>query len=167
MVPRLRRNAVAGAGDAVEEGTRNAGPRHPALAGTARICRVSINHPVIHQIPMLGRYFDIGPVPMSGSSTTVKQTTRLLGPSMRMNADLGDWERSLLNVQIAVGAGPVEALPGRVDGLLQRPELPDAVPQGGGQEHAGVPAPVEPAVLPPVCVPVHTTHRRQDRRRLP
>ena len=37
---------------------------------------------------------------MSGSGTSVKQTTRQLAPSMRMNADLGNWERSLLNIQI-------------------------------------------------------------------
>jgi acyl-homoserine lactone acylase PvdQ len=54
---------------------------------------------VIHQIPWLGKYFDIGPVPMAGSSTTLKQTTTLLAPSMRMNADLSDWDRSLLNIQ--------------------------------------------------------------------
>jgi acyl-homoserine lactone acylase PvdQ len=35
---------------------------------------------------------------MSGSGGTVKQTTWKLGPSMRMNADLGDWDRSLLNI---------------------------------------------------------------------
>ena len=35
---------------------------------------------------------------MSGSSTTVKQITRALGPSMRLNADLAAWDRSLLNV---------------------------------------------------------------------
>jgi penicillin amidase len=35
---------------------------------------------------------------MSGGPTTVKQTTAKLAPSMRMNADLGDWDRSLLNV---------------------------------------------------------------------
>ena len=29
---------------------------------------------------------------------TVKQFTRTLGPSMRMNADLADWDRSLLNI---------------------------------------------------------------------
>jgi penicillin amidase len=51
-------------------------------------------------VPLVGKYFDIGPVPMSGSSTTVKQTTRALAPSMRMNADLGDWENSLLNIPI-------------------------------------------------------------------
>jgi penicillin amidase len=35
---------------------------------------------------------------MSGSSSSVKQTTQRLGPSMRMTADLADWEKSLLNV---------------------------------------------------------------------
>lgn len=53
-------------------------------------------------VPLVNRYFDIdiGPTPMSGSSTTVKQTSAHLGPSMRMTADLGEWDRSLLNVTI-------------------------------------------------------------------
>jgi penicillin amidase len=85
--------------DAVEEGTRMQG-RDMRRWQYGAYLRVSITHPVIHQIPMIGKYFDIGPAPMSGSSTTVKQTTRSLAPSMRMNADLGDWDRSLLNVQI-------------------------------------------------------------------
>ena len=54
----------------------------------------------MHEVPLVGKYFDIGPVPMSGSSWTVKQTTRALAPSMRMNADLGDWESSQLNLPI-------------------------------------------------------------------
>jgi penicillin amidase len=58
---------------------------------------VTIRNPVLHEVPKVGPYFDIGPVPMSGSPLTVKQFTRLLGPSMRMNADLGDWDQSLLN----------------------------------------------------------------------
>jgi penicillin G amidase len=37
---------------------------------------------------------------MSGSTTTVKQLTRRLGPSMRMVADLSGWENSLLNVTL-------------------------------------------------------------------
>jgi acyl-homoserine lactone acylase PvdQ len=53
---------------------------------------------VTHQIPWIGPYFDIGKVPMSGSTTTIKQTTKTLAPSMRLNADAGDWDRSLLNV---------------------------------------------------------------------
>jgi penicillin amidase len=62
--------------------------------------RLGINHPVIHQVPLIGKYFDIAPVPMSGAATTVRQSTRRLAPSMRMNADLGDWERSLLNIEV-------------------------------------------------------------------
>jgi len=61
---------------------------------------VSIDHPVLHQIPWIGKYFDIGPVPMSGSGTSIKQTTRTLGPSMRMDADTSNWDGSLLNILI-------------------------------------------------------------------
>ena len=42
----------------------------------------------------------MGPVRMSGSSTTVKQTTRKLGPSMRFVADLSDWDKSLNNITV-------------------------------------------------------------------
>jgi penicillin amidase len=62
--------------------------------------QVQITHPVGHNIPLVGKYFDIGPVPMSGSSTSIKQTSKKLGPSMRLNADLSDWENSLLNLPI-------------------------------------------------------------------
>ncbi len=82
--------------DAVEEGRRMQGPD----AGKwqyGRMMRLRIDHPVTHQVPMIGRYFDIGPTPMSGSPSSVKQTTTRLAPSMRMTADLGDWAHSLLN----------------------------------------------------------------------
>ena len=85
--------------DAVEEGSRMQG-RDLKRWQYGAYWRVTLNHPVIHRVPVVGPYFDIGTVPMSGSSTTVKQTTRQLAPSMRMDADLGNWERSLLNVQI-------------------------------------------------------------------
>ena len=85
--------------DAVEEGRRMQGPDLQRWQYGAYL-RIAIDNPVIHQVPLVGKYFDIGPVPMSGASSTVKQTTRTLAPSMRMNADLGDWDRSLLNVQI-------------------------------------------------------------------
>jgi penicillin amidase len=83
--------------DAVEEGRRMQGP-DPAKWQYGRMMRLRIDHPVTHQVPMIGRYFDIGPVPMSGSASSVKQTTARLAPSMRMTADLGDWEHSFLNV---------------------------------------------------------------------
>ena len=61
---------------------------------------LTIRHPVGDKVPLLGPYFNMGPVPMSGSSTTIKQTTSVLGPSMRFVADLSDWDRSLNNITI-------------------------------------------------------------------
>jgi penicillin G amidase len=49
---------------------------------------------------MIGKYFDIGPVPMSGSANTIKQTSRKLGPSLRMIVDFGDFDRSLENITV-------------------------------------------------------------------
>jgi penicillin amidase len=49
---------------------------------------------------MIGSYANIGPVEMSGSSTTVKQTTRRLGPSMRFAADLSNWDQSLMGIMV-------------------------------------------------------------------
>lgn len=60
--------------------------------------RLEVDNPVLGKIPLIGSYFDIGPVPMSGSSTTVKQTTRRLGPSMRMVVDLGNLDDSVINI---------------------------------------------------------------------
>lgn len=65
-----------------------------------RYLQLAVNHPVGHQLPVVAHYFDIGPVAMSGGSTTVKQTTARLGPSERFNADLGNWDNSLLNLPI-------------------------------------------------------------------
>lgn len=59
---------------------------------------VTVENPVVHRIPWIGEYFDMARIPMSGSSTSVKQTTQRLAPSMRMDASPGDWDRSLLNV---------------------------------------------------------------------
>jgi len=85
--------------DAMDEGRRMQG-RDPNRWLYGKYMQLTITNPVIHKVPIVGRYFDIGPVPMSGSATTVKQTSFKLAPSMRMDADLSDWNRSLLNVQI-------------------------------------------------------------------
>jgi penicillin amidase len=61
---------------------------------------LKMTHPVGGELPLVGTYFNIGPVPMSGSTTTIKQTTRRLGPSMRMIVDLGDLEHSLQNITV-------------------------------------------------------------------
>jgi penicillin amidase len=57
-----------------------------------------IDSPVAGRLPWIGRYFDIGPVSMSGGPTTVKQYTGTLGPSLRMIVDLGDLDGSLANL---------------------------------------------------------------------
>jgi penicillin amidase len=85
--------------DGVVEGARSQG-------GSVRRWRygryneLTIRHPIGNNIPVFGRFFNIGPVEMSGSSTTVKQTTRRLGPSMRFVADLSNWDQSLHNLTI-------------------------------------------------------------------
>ncbi len=61
---------------------------------------LTIRHPVGDKLPLLGPYFNVGPAPMSGSSTSIKQTTQILGPSMRFVADLSGWDRSLNNLTI-------------------------------------------------------------------
>ena len=85
--------------DAVDEGKRMQGPRI-AKWDYGRLNTVTLAHPVISRLPWIGSYFSIGRVPMSGSATTVKQTTQRLGPSMRFVADLADWDCSLQNITI-------------------------------------------------------------------
>jgi penicillin G amidase len=57
-----------------------------------------IEHPVGRELPFVGRFFNIGPIEMSGSGTSVKQTTAVVGPSERMVVDLGDLDRSVQNL---------------------------------------------------------------------
>jgi len=61
-------------------------------------------HPIIKRLPPVEWLFDItyqrksGPFEMSGASTTVKQTTPILGPSERMVVDMQDFDRSVQNL---------------------------------------------------------------------
>lgn len=86
-------------GDAVDEGSRIQGDR-VARWDWGLYNTVSLVNPVISRVPYIGRWFEVGDVAMSGASTTVKQTTRRLGPSMRFIADLSDWDRSLNNITV-------------------------------------------------------------------
>jgi penicillin amidase len=61
---------------------------------------LTIRHPVGAQLPLVGAYFNIGPVEMSGSPTTIKQINERLGPSMRFVADFSNWDQSLNNLTI-------------------------------------------------------------------
>lgn len=93
--------------DTMEEGTRMQG-RDPRRWSYGLSMETTLKHPIFGQagwvkhVPTMGKYFriNIGPVPMSGSSTTVKQTTVRVGPSMRFVADTSNWDRSFMNITL-------------------------------------------------------------------
>jgi penicillin amidase len=59
--------------------------------------RADLRHGVLGGIPLLGRFVNIGPLPMSGSAFSVKQVTDRLAPSFRMVVDFSDLDASLAN----------------------------------------------------------------------
>jgi penicillin amidase len=61
---------------------------------------LTIASPVAGRIPLLGRFFNVGPFPMRGSPTTVAQYTGRLGPSMRIVVDLANLDGSLANLTL-------------------------------------------------------------------
>ena len=68
-----------------------------------RYNEITIQHPILGRIPYLGEWLttvNIGPIEMAGSATTVKQTGKTIGPSMRFTADLSDLEQSRLDLTI-------------------------------------------------------------------
>ena len=89
--------------DGVEEGAKLQGS-NPKAWKYGKYNELTLAQPVTGRLPLIGSYFNIGPVFMSGSSTTVKQTTQRLGPSMRFVADLSDWKNSLNNITIGESA---------------------------------------------------------------
>ncbi len=83
--------------DAYEEGRRMQGGNLAAWRyGTYN--QLTLEQPVLSSIPYLASWFSLGTTSLSGSSTTVKQTTARVGPSMRFVADLSDWDRSMMNI---------------------------------------------------------------------
>jgi penicillin G amidase len=86
-------------GDGIEEGQRMQG-KDPKRWRWGKYMFLSVQNPVVTHVPVIGKYFDLGPVPMSGTSTSVKQTTRVLGPSERIDTALGDWDNSLFVLPI-------------------------------------------------------------------
>ncbi len=69
--------------------------------------KLTIASPILRNIPLVSGYFQIGPAGASGSSTTVKQTSFRMGPSMRMVVDFGDPLGGLLNVPIGQSGHPL------------------------------------------------------------
>ena len=97
---------VASFREAVDEGRRMQGDNVRRWSWGV-YNRLHIPHPVLSRLPFVGRYYTIGPVAQSGSAFTVKQTTRVVGPSMRMALDLADWNRSQLTLLTGVSGQPL------------------------------------------------------------
>lgn len=91
--------------DGMEEGKRLQGD-DPKRWKWGKYMFLQVDHPVGARIPWIGSYFTLGPVPMSGGSTTVKQTTRKLGPSERIDVSLANWDDSLANLPIGESGNP-------------------------------------------------------------
>jgi penicillin amidase len=81
----------------MDEGQRIQGS-NPKNWKWGKMMYLEVRNPVGGALPVIGSWFNIGPLPMSGASTTVKQTTLRLGPSERMNYSLGNWDHSLWNL---------------------------------------------------------------------
>ncbi|MEP7362615.1 MAG: penicillin acylase family protein [Acidobacteriota bacterium] len=58
--------------------------------------QLKLSHPMLGDLKWVGGLFTIGPVGMPGSTSTVFQFGGKTGPSMRMIADLADWDSSTL-----------------------------------------------------------------------
>ncbi len=84
----------------VEELRREFGPGPLTRLRWGQRLEARFTHPLAAVLPrLLGRWLNAGG-PQSGSRYTVRQMTRQLGPSLRMVIDLGDFDRSLLNITV-------------------------------------------------------------------
>ncbi len=83
--------------DALEEGRRMQGKRLEQWS-YGRYNEVTLAHPAARSMGWLEKYFNIGPVEMGGYATTVKETTRTMGPSMRFVTTAGAWDETLLTL---------------------------------------------------------------------
>ncbi len=83
--------------DAMDEGQRMQGTS-PLGWKWGKSLYLELVSPVGSHLPWIGSWFNIGPIAMSGGSTTVKQITPRLGPSERMNFAVGNWDNSLWNL---------------------------------------------------------------------
>jgi penicillin amidase len=83
--------------DAMEEGQRMQGTT-PKEWKWGKALVLEVRNPVGGGLPVIGPWFNLGPIPMSGGITAVKQTTPRLGPSERMNFSVGNWDSSLWNL---------------------------------------------------------------------
>ncbi len=92
--------------DAIDEGKRVQG-RTMASWKWGVQNRMTQEHPVASRLPLVGWYFRLGPVSLSGAPNTISTTTQRVGPSMRFVADVSDWDRSTMNLVTGQSGHPL------------------------------------------------------------
>jgi penicillin amidase len=87
--------------EAIDEGARSQGSR-VSRWNYGKWNQLTIAQPVDSRIPLIGGWFNVGPVLMSGGPETVKQVRMepRIGPSERMVVDLSDLDLSLAEITI-------------------------------------------------------------------
>jgi penicillin amidase len=70
---------------------------------------VEIDHPLAGFLPIVGRFADTGPFPLSGDTTTVKQVGRSFGPSQRFTMDWSNIDASTENIVLGESGNPFSA----------------------------------------------------------
>jgi penicillin amidase len=68
--------------------------------------QLTVRHPVLDRLPWIGRYFNLGPYQANGSTTTIKQTSARMLPSMRFVVDFGDPAGGLYHLPAGVSGHP-------------------------------------------------------------
>jgi len=68
---------------------------------------IDLEHPLARFLPFIGRIADIGPEPIGGDGTTVKQIGRDVGPSQRFTMDWSNIDGSTENIVLGESGNPL------------------------------------------------------------
>lgn len=68
---------------------------------------VQIEHPLVRFLPFLSKIAGVGPLPLSGDRTTIKQVGRAFGPSQRFTMDWAHIDDSTENIVLGESGNPL------------------------------------------------------------
>ena len=68
---------------------------------------IQIEHPLVQFLPFLSRIAGVGPLPLSGDRTTIKQVGRSFGPSERFTMDWSNIDGSTENIVLGESGNPL------------------------------------------------------------
>ena len=68
---------------------------------------IQIEHPLARFLPFLNRVAGVGPLPLSGDRTTIKQVARSFGPSQRFTMDWNNIDHSTENIVLGESGNPL------------------------------------------------------------